>query len=392
MLLITGMILFLVGCEDEPDESDWTIMVYMAADNGLNDNALEDINEMELADVSGDVRIVVQVDWSEYNDVTGAQRYLIGHDENDGIGSKLISNMGEIDSGDWRSLSGFTNWVADKYPAKHYALVIWSHGDSWYRDGSLTSICTDNQSNNSIGVRTGDFYNAMASMKKSIDILVFDACLMQGLEVMRETDGKVRYIVGSEEEICADGFPFEETFELWNTTSDAQSLSEAIVDTYVDSYRPGGSQEGTSLKVTCSTADYRMLKAFEDSLSVFVTAWKDSAATEIFHDARQACLEFGTVMQDIDVRQFFTLVHDNTDDALLAHDTQTILDQIDALFFHSDSYNCPESFSASATIWFPDNVVILHNLTADYRNIRFGEGNWLEFLYRYHGEELELSD
>ncbi len=384
-----GIILCLIACEDEQDESDWTVMVYIAADNGLNDHALDDINEMEMAYIPGDVRVVVQVDWSEYNSVSEAQRFLIRHDETDAIGSKFLSNLGETDSGDWRTLSGFVNWATDEYPAKRYALVIWSHGDSWYRDGALTSICTDNESNNRIGVRSGDFNNAMASMKKSIEILIFDACLMQGLEVMGETGGKVRYIVGSEEEICTDGFPFEETFNLWNTTSDAKSLSESIVDAYVDSYRPGGSQEGTEIKVTCSAADYLMLQALQDSLSAFATTWKDSASTSIFHDARERCIEFGTVAQDIDVRQFFTLLHDSTSDSLLARDTQAIIDQIDALFYHSDNLNCPEDFVTSGTIWFPDNDIILHNLTSDYRNVRFGASNWLEFLYAFHGEELD---
>ncbi len=389
IILILAIAFFLVGCSDDPRESDWTIMVYMAADNGLSSQALEDINEMEAANITGDIRVIVQVDWNEYSDYTGAQRFQIRHDDTDEIGSDRIDNIGEIDSGDWHELSGFVNWATNHYPAKKYALVIWSHGDVWYRDGSLEWICSDDESYSHIGVRTGDFYNAMSAIRNHMDILMFDACEMQSLEVMGETAGKVHYIIGSNAEINADGFPFDETLELWNTASDSRSLSEAIVDTYVDSYRPGGSQYGSTLPITCSVADYQQLQALQDSLSLFVDTWKDSASTDVFHDARQECDEYGSVLQDIDIRQFFTILHDTTSDTQLARDTQTILDQIDALFYHSDQYNLDDGYDVSGTIWLTDNIVILHNLSTDYLVLHFSACKWLEFLYAFHGEEFE---
>ena len=111
-LFILFIYFILFGCSDESCQKDWTILVYMAADNGLNYAVSADIAEMQAADFSDDINLVVQVDYSEDNEITGAYRYRIYPDE-----KKLIDYLGEIDSGDYNTLTAFANWGFNKYPS-----------------------------------------------------------------------------------------------------------------------------------------------------------------------------------------------------------------------------------------------------------------------------------
>ncbi len=388
ILILLCVLLLLAACDDDNRRvSDWTVMVYMAADNNLSEQAVVDINEMESAVFTEDVRVIALVDWSIYSEDSRAKKYRILHDESPEIKSDVISTLGEIDSGDWGELSGFVNSTIRSYPARNYALIIWSHGDSWYRDGAQRDICFDDESNNEIGVRNGDLERAMVALLNKMDILIFDACLMQGVEVIGETAGKADYIIGSEEEIPWDGFPFKEVLEIWNSNSSSRDIASAIVDQYVDSYRPGGSQEGSNLKIMCSAAyneDYYTLKY---RINQFVKTWIDSANTAPFMFARESCDEYGSVMQDIDIRQFFTELRKQATVPGLIQDVDEVLLNIDDLFYHSDQYNCPDSVVATGTIWFPDNPVILDNLKTDYENLHFSSSGWLQFLEKFHADD-----
>jgi hypothetical protein len=79
--------------------ADWTVMVYMAADNNLEPAALMDLNEMEGVGSSSNVNIVAEVDRSaEYVDTdgnwSGGRRYYIQQDQNtDSVTSPMIQDQ-----------------------------------------------------------------------------------------------------------------------------------------------------------------------------------------------------------------------------------------------------------------------------------------------------------
>ena len=74
---------------------EWTVLVYFAADNGLHDYALQDINELERGfPRSGPIQVIVEIDHSEEAAYAGAERYLISHDQSDEITSNRIAQLG----------------------------------------------------------------------------------------------------------------------------------------------------------------------------------------------------------------------------------------------------------------------------------------------------------
>lgn len=122
----------------DPELPEWTVLVYMMADNEQDGAALRDLNQMEAAGESVRVNVVAQVDRAEgAGEWSGARRYEIHHDEDLAeIASPLQEDLGETNTGDPDSLSEFVAWGVQNYPANRYALLLWDQGGNWAALGS----------------------------------------------------------------------------------------------------------------------------------------------------------------------------------------------------------------------------------------------------------------
>jgi hypothetical protein len=122
---------------------DWTVLVYLAADNDLAPFGLIDINEMEQIGSTDDVDVVVQFDGSKEHSpgAEGSCRYHIQKDNDmKTITSPVVEDLGEIDMGNKQTLVEFLNWGMENYPSEKYFLVIWNHGNGWYQNLEESSI------------------------------------------------------------------------------------------------------------------------------------------------------------------------------------------------------------------------------------------------------------
>jgi len=212
---------------------EWTVMVYMNGKNDLESAGFEDIQEMEKVGSSDKINIIVE--WGRMNgqrgdtsvdgNWTGSRRYYIFKDRNNSkIKSKIVGRFKNVDMGDWRHLVDFARWAKKKYPAKRYMLVIWNHGTGWKTDKRLPEgkgISYDFDTNNHIS--TPELQMAMKKIGK-VDILAFDACLMQMLEVAYEVREYANYIFASEQVLPASGFPYDYFLEFFSGKS-------AVLDT-----------------------------------------------------------------------------------------------------------------------------------------------------------------
>ena len=131
--------LYLLDIADKPETaslSDWTFMVYMAGDNSLNSEALDDLNEMEVGGSSQDVNIIALFDGSTNGD---SKVYRVDRDPN-GLNTQIVSTViddhgaiinqttNEVDMSSSDVLEDFVDWALARYPAQNTALVIWDHG------------------------------------------------------------------------------------------------------------------------------------------------------------------------------------------------------------------------------------------------------------------------
>ncbi|MCG2726488.1 MAG: clostripain-related cysteine peptidase [Elusimicrobia bacterium] len=230
---------------DSLSAKEWTIMIYMNGKNSLQRAAFENINEMEKVGSSAEFNVVVEFGqitkegyFSLAGNWTGSKRYYIEKDSDlNEIASPALENRTKVNMGDWRHLVDFVKWAKAKYPAKHYALIVWNHGSGWLEDNPVSSpkgISYDDETGNNID--TPQLGMALGKMGK-IDVFAADACFMQMASVAYELKDYVEYIVGSEDITWGKGYGYEEILKALaiNPKISSLDLSIKIVDTYMPS-------------------------------------------------------------------------------------------------------------------------------------------------------------
>ena len=182
---------------DNDSLAEWTVMVYLAADNNLEAAGLTDLNEMEQAGSTDEVNILVELDRAHgYStadgDWTGARRYRVEADDDwDTIGSPVAVDLGEVDSGAPETFIDFIAWGVENYPAEKYAFIIWNHGWSWTMTSGAgrKGIASDDHSGSDLTVAGGEYEAILSAardmMGDKLALVGMDACLMASWEIAR---------------------------------------------------------------------------------------------------------------------------------------------------------------------------------------------------------------
>lgn len=253
-------------CRQKP----WTILAFFNGDNNLEADLIDDINNMETAVDTTFYNAIVEMDRipgydNSNGDWTTTRDYYITYDPSGDriIRSELLRDLGELNMGDPHVVIDFVEYCKTLFPADHYLLILCDHGNGWY-DGAgspdplFRGIGYDWTDHDSIGVANGEYYFILDSLNNSLgeplDILAHDACLMAMQEVAYEVNDFVDVIVFSEHWEPLDGYPYEDIFSWLNQNPNAtpEQLATTIVEKYVESYQPGGSQYQTSISATHS--------------------------------------------------------------------------------------------------------------------------------------------
>ncbi|MCK4957522.1 MAG: hypothetical protein KAS49_07780 [Candidatus Cloacimonetes bacterium] len=371
--------LLLSSCDWKSKKTDkWTILIYMAADNSLSSNADEDIDEMAQADIPDNINVIVQIDRNEYNSDPDAKRYQISKNS-----KHPIDDLGEIDSGDPTVLTEFINWGSNKYPADKTAVIIWSHGNGWLQ--GYNKFCPDNQAGSSISIVEGELNMAMQNINITPEILAFDACNMLSVEVISEVAKHSKYILGSEDSIPADGFPYDEILPIFWEQLQTEQICEQIINYFVNSHMPYGSQNlyGDDRVMTGAVVKSSAFLQLEANLKTFCDKWIGNEL-DAFTEARgKIQIEFNDLSADIDLKDYFTRLRQASDNNALDEICTTILNNIETCFtsqyFHNSNF--PYYNAGTATIWFPENHDTFEDLTPLYKQLHFTKNTgWDNFL------------
>src|SRR5947207_7593755 len=111
----------------EPTKKSWTFMVYMAGDNSLDPNGIQDLKEMKRVGTNADINVVAQFDSESAGHRT--TRYLLTKGSD--LAGDVVGTLGATNTGDPKNLVDFTNCAITNYPAQRYLLVLWNHGQGW---------------------------------------------------------------------------------------------------------------------------------------------------------------------------------------------------------------------------------------------------------------------
>ena len=256
-----GALLGLAGGEEPLPK--WGFYVYMAGDNSLSEEAADDLLEMQAAGSNGDREVVALVDQSSDND-SRAYRVLRNGLEETPL-ADINSGWGdELDMGDPATLRDFLKWATTEYPAQERILVIWDHGNGFKR------VAEDGGNY----LTVPEIEGALAEYRSEtghgpLTLIGFDACLMGMFEIAYELREHAAYIHGSEAYEPQEGWTYNHLLPLLGAETTREQMLEAVVHSYVESYRNGSVPGGYS--VTATVIDTAQLEPLHEAISGFGT-------------------------------------------------------------------------------------------------------------------------
>lgn len=376
----------------------WTVMVFMAADNNLEQAALGDINELEAVGSSPDVNILVEIDRSEeYTDIDGdwtdGRRYLIQQDDDlEEINSTVVEKLGETNSGDPNAIADFAVWAIQNYPAEKYAFIMWDHGGAWIMHSS------DEDSGDSVNlpetVEALDRIKAETGIDQ-FELLGFDMCLMGQLEVMQTIAPYARYAFGSEELVPGPGMFYFFLDELVkNPGMDGKQLSGHIVDYYMQFY----DELWTYADFYGLTAvDLGQLTVMKTAIDQFAAAidTNPQAALSALADARNNTLAYGgyddpqvyDIFSSVDLYRFAELFTDISTVPAMQQAAQGVIDSFDSVVI-AEAHNEGLDGSHGMAIYFPRTIKAYrkNDFFKKYpAQVPATMASWIRFLDVYHG-------
>ena len=246
---------------------NWTIVMYMAADNDLESAAILDINEMEAADFkSGGLTVLVLIDRAvgydgTNGDWTDTRLYEIVHDD-DGLNGNIISkriscNMlglneninSELNMSDPNVLRNVLSFATKSYPATNYGLVIWGHGTGWRGVGSnsenpVKAFAVDDYSSSYMtlsqmheAISASPFGNSGTLGK--LGFLGFDTCYGALLETAWEFRNDAKFMVGSENSVPSNGWNYQTFLNSAAAKSSLtpETLADCAKSSFAEQYR-----------------------------------------------------------------------------------------------------------------------------------------------------------
>ena len=113
-----------------------------------------------------------------------------------------------------------------KYPAKHYLLEIWGHGNGW------VGTCLDASSGDVLKLE--EIKDVLEN--ESVDVLLFSSCYMGSIEVAYSMKNCTRYLIAPEGTMLATGLPHDSFFNNFNVSMNVEEMCRKIIEEYGNYY------------------------------------------------------------------------------------------------------------------------------------------------------------
>jgi hypothetical protein len=194
----------------------------MAADNNLYRQAQRDIEEILTIEISSKYNLLAYIDTPNNNP------YLLK------ITKGKIDTLKQYNmqnSASKQVLKSIIDETFSLFPAESYGLILWSHGTGWLPEGvydhaketNVRSFGKDNS-------KEMEITDLAEAIPENLDFIIFDACLMSGIEVLYQLRNKTEIIIASPTEILVAGFPYKNIIPVLLTHFTPSFLNEISIE------------------------------------------------------------------------------------------------------------------------------------------------------------------
>jgi len=214
--------------EDVRETAEWSVLVYLVADNDLDPYTEEDLQELRDGGSSEDVNVLMLVD-RLYEPA-----YLYCIEDNEMV---VLQSYGEVNMGDPATLTGFVEYSDTYYPAEHMLLFFWDHGTPTGGVGVDTTLPGSEPGTDWDWLSHHEMISALEDYH--LDIIATDECSIGQMETVYEYYSKglsLDYLVASESYIGWRGFSYDEIVQtmVLEPGIGARELSLVIVNEFTE--------------------------------------------------------------------------------------------------------------------------------------------------------------
>lgn len=288
-LLFLPALVLLASChKDEEEEKPTrhygrTVMVYMAMQNSLGSSNYHKGDSTEIVNgmafIPENDRLLLFIDDAERPRIYELSKDCAAIDPKTKLpyGPKLLKQWKqEVSSASKATLTEVLQYMRTNYESESYGLVMGSHATGWLPTDMSTSSNNSNR-RKTFGIDVGpdgsmrndkgvagsvpdqmeivDVAEAIRASGVHLMYLLFDACLMQNIEVDYALRGVTDYIIASPISISAEGAYYTDLVHYGLFSGDAADVAR----TYVDYYKGNGTipyKDGYGTVLSCvRTAD-----------------------------------------------------------------------------------------------------------------------------------------
>lgn len=412
-------------------KKEYTLVVFMAADNDLHRFALKNIIQMESIGSNENINIIVQLNIPGAHNTT--RRYVINK------GKRLIVQADgpvpnqKLNSGNPDTLIDCVEWAMKYYPAENLILNFWNHGSGCWEPGALKTINTTDlfyvdtethmlkldrnieyiehiEEQQQRGICFDETYNSYMTNNdikyalheiqhrilggKKIAVVWFDACLMSMIEVAHACKDHAEYLVASQDVEYAAGSNYQLALTQFLTSAPTpREFACHVVKSFEKSY------QYITRDFTQSAVDLSQVHNIEMNINFvayqLITALqnqKNKSVSKLLQQSksRLLCTCFAEP-SFIDLRHFYLNLQSNLSQISLIDAKQEIsikaslgnlLEQGVNLINSAVAANATGSNVAQAcglSIYFPEK-----NMFSSYPRSFFGRSNeWVNMLAHY---------
>lgn len=411
--------------------ADWTILIYMAGDNDLNDFGADDIEEMKKVGSSDRIHVLVQRDTSAASQPTCRYRVRKGTPTE----ADVVQNLKETNTGDPKVLADFLQWGLTEYPAKRTMVVLWNHGSGWddtdiyaearkrglnppaarppatgearrsgvrgrpiipggfvrrsaakkrfrgpffltaFKMVKRRAIAFDDDAQDfldSVEMKKV-FVAAAKAAKRKFDIIGMDACLMSMVETSLQVQQAGEVFCGSQEVEPGEGWPYDRILKALSAkpTMDGHELTKIIVKEFVASYSRSKAVTQSAFNLPALTH----VQNVADELGTLLAkayAENDFAVKGAISDARSRSQGYEHA-DYVDLHDFCRHLAKNFPAS--ASVAKKVQDAVAACVFANSAPNSKVEASHGLSIYYPWGKA-----SPLYRNLDFAKGGWGDFL------------
>lgn len=276
MLVICIAAVTICGCSDKGKGKNgksgtFTLMVYMIGSDLESKSmaASNDIVEMlESGLDTKDVNLVLLTGgapmWHYDIPADVNATFIMGADDDAEMQMLPVSQTETLKNmGDPETLSGFLNDAVKAYPADHYGLICWDHGN-----GPLMGFGNDlNFDKDKIDLdELGEaFENSPFNTENKLEFIGFDACLMSSVEVANTLKDYAKYMIASQEKEPGNGWDYS-FLSVLNDTYDVTEIADSILTGY-DEYYAAKVSPTFNPEITLSCMDLSKTAAVNTALN-----------------------------------------------------------------------------------------------------------------------------